>query len=486
MGKVIIVGAGIGSKDLITVKAKNVLEDAEVIIYDRLLNNSIISELGEYKELYYVGKKAADHFLTQDEINELMVQKAKEGKKVVRLKGGDPYVFGRGGEEVEFLIENGLDFEVVPGVTSGVVSLMYAGIPATHRDACTSVSFITGHRKTGVIGDFHEYAKLNGTLVFYMGLNNLKKITDDLLEGGMDGNKPAAVIMNGAYPNQRVFTSTVEKIAEEIKPLNFGSPSLIVIGEVVNYRDKLNFFETKELFGKTIVNTRALSQNSKLSKILLDLGANVIEAPTIEIHQVNKDLLIDKIKSLDYTHIVFNSVNAAEIFINEYLKIRDIRDLFNIKICVIGEKTREVFEKYGIRPEVMPNTYVGEELIDSIKPFVDKDSKVFLPHSSITRKVLLEELDKIVDLDQLVVYENTLPKEKVDLPNAIDYVLFTSSSTVSNFISMYGSEVLKKSKVISIGPITTQKLLDEGIPIYRESEKATIDSMVDTIKEDVL
>lgn len=281
-GIVKIVGAGIGPADLITCRAKKALDTADVIIYDRLLNPSLLSPYLDTKELHYVGKAASNHHLSQDKINELIIEKAKKGNIVVRLKGGDPYIFGRGGEEAEFCVENGIPFEIIPGVTSGVVSLMYAGIPATHRDAATSISFITGHRKKGVAGDFKKYANLDGTLVFYMGLNNLSLIVNDLLEGGMSPSKPAAVIMNGAYPNQRVFTSTLDEIVEGIDGLGFQSPSLIVVGDVIRYRDILNFYEKKSLFGKNIVVTRARKQASKLVESLLSLGANVIEAPTID------------------------------------------------------------------------------------------------------------------------------------------------------------------------------------------------------------
>ncbi|MDO5713018.1 MAG: uroporphyrinogen-III C-methyltransferase [Tissierellia bacterium] len=484
-GKVKIVGAGIGPSDLITIRGKEALEDADVIIFDRLLNEDLIAPYKGKKELYYAGKAAGDHYLTQDEINTLMVEKAKENKIVVRLKGGDPYVFGRGGEEALYCVEHGVDFEVIPGVTSGIVSLMYAGIPATHRDICTSVSFITGHRKKGVIGTFQEYGKLEGNLVFYMGLKNLPKITKELIEGGMDSGKPAAVIMNGGYPNQKTFVSTVGRIAEEIKDKEFGSPSLIVIGDGVSFRGELNFYEKLPLFGKRIVVTRARSQASKMVKSLEALGAEVLQAPTIEIQKINEEGLKEAIAHWDYTHIVFHSVNGIRFFFDEFLKVRDLRDLAGIKCCVIGDSTAKLLKEYGIHPDIIPDRYVGEELIDAIRKDGMKDRKILLPHSKTTRETLLNEYESLGKIHALPIYASVMPEQITELPDEVDYILFMSSTTVKNFIEIYGKKILNQGKVISIGPITTDTLESEDILVYKEAAKATIKSMVECIKEDV-
>lgn len=484
-GIVKIAGAGIGSADMITVRAMNALEEADVIIYDRLLNEDLILPYLDKKETYYAGKAASNHYLPQDEINALMVQKAKEGKTVLRLKGGDPYIFGRGGEEAEYCVEHGVDFEVIPGVTSGVVSLMFAGIPATHRDVSTSVTFITGHRKRGCVGNFHEYAKLNGTLVFYMGLKNLPIITGDLLEGGMDPHRPCAVIMNGAYPYQRVFTSTVGKVAEEIKKENFGSPSLIVVGDVVTYRNTLNFYESRPLFGKTVVVTRARTQASKLVKLLEREGAHTVQAPTLEIQPMNEGALEEAVKDFDASHLVLHSINGAEFFFKAFLKHRDLRDLYGVKLCCVGSATAKYLEKLGLRPDVVPDRFVGEELAEAIVKEGTPIKSIFLPRSAKTRTSLLEEYRALGELKDLPVYDSVMPEELAELPENPDYILFMSSTTVENFLKAYGRETLLKAKVISIGPVTTKTLKDWNIPVYGETKKATVEAMVEFLKEDV-
>ncbi|NLY21260.1 MAG: uroporphyrinogen-III C-methyltransferase [Tissierellia bacterium] len=484
-GKVLIIGAGIGSSDNITIKAKKALDSADIIIYDRLINSDIIREYEGSKELIYVGKKAYSEYMQQDEINDLIIEKARSGKIIARLKGGDPYVFGRGGEEAETLVENGIDFEVIPGVTSGVVALMTAGIPATHRGKSTSVSFITGHRKEGMDFDFSPYAKIDGTLVFYMGLKNLGSISKGLINGGMDSNTPISVIMNGGYPTQKTIVSTLENIEKDIEGKGFKSPSLIVVGEVVSLREKLDFFESRLLFGRTIVVTRAKNQASQLVEKLDALGANVIQAPTIEISKINSDLLNSTIKSFDYTHLVFNSVNGVEIFMDEFLAQHDIRALANTKLCVVGLKTKEALKKYGLNADIMPENYVGEELSDAIISNSDENSKVLLVHSLKSRKSIIDKLKKCVNTDAIPIYDSVKPEDTIELPSDIDYILFTSSSTVNNFINAYGNECINNSKIVSIGPITTKTIESNNLSLYGETKNATIDAMIDFLKEDV-
>lgn len=484
-GFVSIVGAGIGDRDLITLRGQRALEQADVIIYDRLLDETLLTPHQGRAELIFAGKEASNHYLTQEETNQLVLQKALEGKRVVRLKGGDPYVFGRGGEEAELLSEAGIKFEVIPGITAGVAALLSAGIPATHRDASTSISLITGHRKKGVKEDFTVYGQLPGTLVFYMGLNNLQKITQDLLLGGMNPDMPAAVIMKGGSPEQRVFTSTLRDIAAQIQDQGFGSPSLIVFGEVIRYREVLNFFEYRPLFGKKIAITRTRTQNSKLREALGELGAQVYEMPVIELIPVNTQGLVDRIKRMDYGYLVLHSPFAAELFIEEYLKIRDIRDLKEVKICVLGEKTGEVFRRMGIKPDIMPERYIGDALVEALRGEIQKGEKLFLPHSNLTRKTLLEAYEEMAELDALVVYENHRPESVAPLPNGLDYVLFTSASTVENFIQNYEAEALKGVKVISIGPITSDALRSHGLHPHREAKRASLEDMIENIKEDV-
>ena len=481
--KVILAGAGIGSKMNLTLAVHKALKESDVIIYDRLLNQDIISPYFGKKEMYYVGKAASNHSLSQEEINELIVVRAKEGKKVVRLKGGDPYIFGRGSEEALFLKEKGLEFEVLPGVTSGVVCLNTAGIPATHRNIATSVSFITGHRSQGSASSFQQYAKLEGTLVFYMGLNNLDLITRDLMEGGMDPNRSIAVIMNGGTNQQKSFTSTLSSIVEEIEGKGFGSPALIVVGETIDLRKDLNYFENRPLFGKNIAITRPRHQSSKISQLLEKKGAFVYNLPTISIEPIHLDLLEKQIENFDYSHLLFTSANSVSIFFKTFLKKHDIRDLGKAKIVVIGKKTKEMVEKYHLKVDIFPDTYIGENFVEAVKSSIEGPAKFFFPHSNISRKSIIEALSELGDLNEMAVYKTILPKEVEELPENLDGIFFTSSSTVKNFIELYGIEPLRNTKLFSIGKITSDTLKEFDLEVYKESKEATVESLVEAFEE---
>ncbi|EEB36697.1 uroporphyrinogen-III C-methyltransferase [Anaerococcus hydrogenalis DSM 7454] len=286
-----------------------------------------------------MGKSMGDHVLSQDDINKLMVDKAKTGKKVVRLKGGDPYVFGRGSEEALFIKENGLEFETLPGLTSGIVCLNTAGIPASHRNMATSISFITGHRSENQNEDFKKYAKLPGTLVFYMGLKNLPNIIKDLIAGGIKKDKKIAIISNGSSPKQKVYTSTVEKVLEEIDLEKIKRPAIIVVSDTVGLREYLNYFENKN-FGKKIALTRDYESTIKDKEKLEDLGFDVKIVPTIKILEKNTDLLEEKFKDFSYDYLVFTSKNAVKIFFDKLIENHDIRDIGKVKIAAIGEKPK--------------------------------------------------------------------------------------------------------------------------------------------------
>lgn len=486
--KVYLVGAGIGNKDYLTIKAKKLLDKADIIIHDRLLNMDILREYDKEK-LYSVGKRASYHELTQDKINELLVSEAKNGKVVVRLKGGDPYIFGRGGEEAEFLLENGLDFEIVPGVTSGVVAPMYAGIPVTHRDFSTSVSFITGHRKNNIDDDFKKYAKLDGTLVFYMGLQNLDKITKDLIDGGLDRYTLISIIIKGGSNEQKVITSTLINIKDDIKGFEDASPALIVIGKVNELREKLDFVSKKPLFNKRVILTRARKQASIVVERLEELGAVVKEMPQIELNPINGESLKKEIDNIDkYKFIIFTSVNSVHIFFNNLLEKYDARKLSNCKIVSIGKKTFEELNKYSIKADFTPNTYNGDELTNLLKGKIAKDDNVLLPHSNLSRKDMIANLSKICKLTNIEVYENNIVKDNKDDEEIkkADYIIFSSSSTVTNFIENYGLDYLNSEtiKIISIGKITSKTLLDNGVRKFIESNEATFDSIIDTLLEE--
>ncbi|MFR5366854.1 uroporphyrinogen-III C-methyltransferase [Intestinibacter bartlettii] len=498
-GKVYLVGAGPGDYKLLTLKGLECIRKADVIVYDRLANINYLKEAKKGCEFINVGKASSHHLLPQDQINRLIADKALEGKIVTRLKGGDPYVFGRGGEEGELLKAEGIEFEVVPGVTSAIGGLCYAGIPITHRDHASSFHVITGHlRKDGKENpeiNWNALANMKGTLVFLMGVSNLKNISENLIKEGMSKDTPVAFVSWATRYNQRVVTATLEDayevaIREEVKP-----PTLIVVGTVVNLRDTLNFFEKKPLFGKSIMVTRSRSQNSKLVERIMDLGGNPIEIPTIKIEKVqdNKELE-NEIKNLkDYTYLVLTSKNGVDIFFDKLDEMGlDCRALANIKVCSIGATTSKAIIRRGIKPDIQPEKAVGESLYDELKDIVSKEDKILIPRAKNAREFLVKKLNEISNVTEVVTYESVMDdSKKEEAINALeegnlDYITFASSSTVTNFINLIGEEnkdKLSNTKIISIGKITTKTILDNGLEVYKESEKASIESMIEAMSE---
>ena len=360
-GKVYLVGAGPGDYKLMTLKGLECIRKSDVIVYDRLANINYLKEAKEDCEFINVGKASSNHLLPQGDINRLIADKALEGKVVTRLKGGDPYVFGRGGEEAEILRNENIDFEVVPGITSAIGGLCYAGIPITHRDHASSFHVITGHprndgKETKEI-DWKALAHVKGTLVFLMGIANLKHISENLIKEGKDKNTPVAFISWATRYNQRVVTATLESAYEVAIKENIKPPTLIVVGTVVNLREKLNFFEEKPLFGKNILVTRSRTQSSTLVEKISDLGGNPIEIPTIKIEKIENNLeLEEEINNLkDYSYIIFSSKNAVDIFFDKLNKMGyDSRALYNIKICAVGAETARHIKTRGINPDIVP------------------------------------------------------------------------------------------------------------------------------------
>lgn len=499
-GKVYLVGAGPGDYKLITLKALECIRKSDVIVYDRLANIEYLKEAKDDCEFINVGKASSNHLLPQDDINRLIADKALEGKIVTRLKGGDPYVFGRGGEEAELLRDENIDFEVVPGITSPIGGLCYAGIPITHRDHASSFHIITGHpRKDGKETkeiNWNALANVKGTLVFLMGIANLKSISENLIKEGKDKNTPVAFISWATRYNQSVVTATLENayevaIKEDVKP-----PTLIVVGSVVNLRDKLNFFEEKPLFGKSIVVTRCRTQSSALSEKISDMGGNPIEIPTIKIQKIedNKELELEINKIKDYTYIILNSKNAVDIFFDKLYEMGyDARNLYNSKICAIGGETAKAIKARGIIADIVPQKYVAEELYEELKDIINENDKILIPRAKNARDFLVNKLSEKCYVKEVITYESVIDNDKKDIAleviedENIDYITFASSSTVKNFITLIGEENLKKlhdKKIISIGPITSKTIEDFGLEVYKEAETATIDSMIDAISND--
>ena len=499
-GKVYLVGAGPGDYKLLTLKGLECIKKADVIVYDRLANKDYLKEAKENCEFIYVGKASSNHTLPQDDINMVIVNKAKEGKVVTRLKGGDPYVFGRGGEEGEVLREEGIEFEVVPGITSAIGGLCYAGIPITHRDYASSFHVITGHLreddKEHTEINWNALANTNGTLVFLMGVANLQKITLNLIKEGKSKDTPVALISWATRYNQTVITSTLENVYEEALKVNIKPPTLIVIGDVVKLREKLNFFEDKPLFGKDVIVTRSRTQSSSLVSKISDLGGNPIEIPTIKINKIeNNTELENEIKNIShYTYLVLTSKNAVQIFFNKLDEMNlDSRALANLKICAVGSATAKEIKNNGINPDIVPEKFLAEYLFEELKSVLKSTDKVLIPRAKNARDFLVNKISKICSVKEVHIYQtvlNNINKDEIlkEL-NSLEekYITFTSSSTVTNFVDIIGMDnidKLNKLKVISIGPITTKTAKDIGINVYREANISTIDGMVDCIIND--
>lgn len=494
-GKVYLVGAGPGDYKLMTIKGLECIKKSDVIIYDRLANDQYLKEANPNCEFIYVGKASSNHALPQDEINELIAKKAKEGKIVTRLKGGDPYVFGRGGEEAEILVDEDIDFEVVPGITSAIGGLCYAGIPITHREHASSFHVITGHLKDDDSGELNWNALANnkGTLVFLMGISNLKKISDNLMREGKSKDTPVALISWATRANQRVITSNLDEVYETAIKEKVKPPTLIVVGSVVNLREKLNFFEKKPLFGKNVMVTRTRLQSSSLVEKIADLGGNPIEVPTIKIEKIENNALLEKeIENIkDYSYLVLTSKNAVEIFFDKLKEMKlDCRALANIKVCAVGTATAKAIADRGINPDIVPKKFVSEELFEEIKPNLTSEDKILIPRAKNARDYLVDKLSEICSVSEVHTYETVIDNEMKEeilelLENeSIDYITFASSSSASNFVEIIGKENIDKldnTKIISIGPITTNTIKELKLDLHREAEEATINSVVEAL-----
>lgn len=497
IGKVYLVGAGPGDPGLLTVKGSYYLENADVVVYDRLVNPSMLRGLGEDVKFIYVGKSPKVHTKTQDEINEILYQEAKAGNTVVRLKGGDPYVFGRGGEEGEYLYDRNIEFEVVPGITSAIGGLAYAGIPITNRGVATSFHVITGHLKDEDDQlNWDALANVDGTLVFLMGVSNLENIANSLMENGKNPDTPVAIINWGTTSRQRVVDGKLSNIYDVATKANIKPPSLIAVGDVVGLREKLNFFEKKPLLGRNVVVTREVNAAAKTIKRLEDLGANVISFPTIKIEAIKPNMKLDKaIENIGlYQYIVFTSVNGVKIFFDRFFEIgSDIRDMAGVKFAAVGTKTQNAVEKYGVKVEVVPDKFVGEELVDKLVPMLKATDNVLIPRAKIARDVIVDELKEVSAAEEVEIYDTLKTENSKDeivdtLRELENYdLLFTSSSTFTNFKEILGEdadEVFENGKTISIGPITTKTIVEAGYKVYKEAEEYTIDGVIEILEKE--
>ncbi len=496
-GKVYLVGAGPGDPGLITVKGLKCITNADVLIYDRLVNHYFLKYAPPEAELIYVGKLPERHTLSQEKINRLLADKAQKGATVIRLKGGDPYVFGRGGEEAEFLAKNQISFEVVPGVISAVAVPAYAGIPVTHRALTSNFAVITGH-EDATKGDssiaWDKIATGIGTLIFLMGVGNLSFIVKKLLENGRSPQTPVALIRWGTRSEQDTLVGCLEDIVKKTRAADFKSPAIIVVGEVVSLREKLQWFEAKPLFGCRIVVTRSREQASVLSEKIIELGGEPFEFPTINIAPPLEYSFIDSAIAAieDYNWIIFTSVNAVASFFNRLrYNRRDVRDLKGLRFCAIGPRTKESLEEKGLLAEYMPSEYRTEAILEHLAGDLKPGEKVLLPRSDLARKILPETLCSMgAVVDDIVVYRTMKGKGDISLlrqlllDKMIHIVTFTSCSTVRNFADMLGEDataLLEGVTLASIGPVTTKTAQDLGLDIASEAAEYTIDGLVKAV-----
>src|SRR3990172_10176741 len=497
--KVYLVGAGPGDPGLITVKGLGCIKKADVIIYDYLVSEELLKEARPEAEIIYVGKQGSSHTLEQGEINQLLAEKAGEGKVVVRLKGGDPYVFGRGGEEALHLVEKGIPFEEVPGIPAAIAARAYAGIPVTHRTCTSTLGMITGHEdptKGGTALPWDKLATAVGTLVTYMGVKNLPYIVGELLKHGRSKDTPVAVIRWGTTVSQKTVVGTLGDIVEKAKDIE--PPAITVIGEVVSLREKLNWFEKRPLFGRTIVVTRARDQASDFARELEELGARVIEFPTIKIAEPEDISPLDHaVRNLSKFHwVIFTSVNGVEAFFRRLSHLgMDARELKGVKICAIGPATADEVRKHCLNVDCQQSKYVAEEVLEEITRREDlRGKRVLMPRADIARSFLPEELNKLgAEAVEVTAYRTVLAeagdKKLLDrlMAGEVDVVTFTSSSTVRNFVQLIGKKNLTrlngKVRFASIGPITTGTAKELGINISMEAKKYTIPGLVEVIEE---
>ena len=489
-GKVYLIGAGPGDPGLLTLKGRAILERADCVVYDFLAAAELLRFCRRDAEKIFAGKRGGGPRRPQEEISQILISKAREGATVARLKGGDPFVFGRGGEEALALVRAGIPFEVIPGVTSGIAAPAYAGIPVTHREFTSSVSFVAGHENSPP-----DISALNrGTLVFFMGTRNLSTIASSLIAQGRLAQEPAAVIHWGSRPGQQVATGTLADIATRAARLQ--PPTVIVVGEVVRLRDRLNWFERLPLFGKRIVITRAREQSGLLRDAMEELGAEVIVFPTIEVRNPSSwerlDAAIGRLGEFQF--LLVTSANGVRKFLARLKACgRDLRDLKGLTIGAIGPATAMEFAKTGINVDFIPKEYQAEGLLEALARQDLRGKSFLIPRAKVARDLVprvLEELGARVEVVE--AYETVPAKFSAGELEALlkpppDLITFTSSSTASNFAKLFPPEglstVLKGTSIASIGPITSETVRKLGLKVTVEAGESTIPGLVKAIQD---
>lgn len=498
-GKVYLVGAGPGDPKLLTLRGKECLEQADVVLYDYLANPLVLSHAPDQAERVYVGRRGKGKYPAQDEINRLLIERARAGKVVVRLKGGDPFVFGRGGEEAEALASEGIEFEVVPGVTAAVAAPAYAGIPVTHRTLASTLTIVTGHEDPDKPTTALEWPKLaasHGTLVFLMGMKNLPAIVTNLMAEGRPSSTPVAIIRWGTRPSQQTVVGTLADIVEKTKAAKLEPPAVIVVGEVVRLRPQLNWFEQRPLFGKRMLMTRAKEQSAELAAMLAAYGAEPVEAPTIRTMPPADWSPVDRaIRAIEtYDWVIFTSMNGVAQFMRRLCASGlDARSLAGRRVCCIGPRTAQELEKFGVKADVIPVDYQAEGVLMALGGQDLKKARVLIPRAEVARELLPDELRaRGAHVDVVPVYRTLAPSGNAEgwhrqlVARQIHVVIFTSSSTVRNFVEMLGgvdrvNPLLKSVVIACIGPITAKTVEEYGLTVSIVPGENTITALVDAI-----
>lgn len=498
-GKVYLVGAGPGDPGLLTLKGRQCLEQADVVIYDYLANPLLLGYAPAAAEKIYVGKVRGNHHLPQEQTNALLAEKAAAGLQVVRLKGGDPYIFGRGGEEAAYLQERGIPFEVVPGVTAGFAAAAYAGIPLTHRDVTTSLALLTGHerpeRKLSSL-DWEKLATGLGTLIFYMGLTNLKLISEQLIKYGRAADTPVAIVQWATLPRQRTLVGSLETIVEDVAREGIEPPAVIIIGEVVKYREELRWYDNLPLFGKRFLITRPRAQAASFVALLQQQGAETICIPTIEIAPPEDlrplDLAVRDIVNFD--SLILTSANGVEAFFARLTANQlDLRSLAGVQIIAVGPKTAKAIEQRGLRPDLIPAKYQAEGLIEELLVQGVEGKRFLYPRAEIARTLIIDKLGEAgAEVVAPVAYRTVRPTGKEEMirhlltAGELDAICFSSSSTFDNLREMFGDELRQlqgRAEFFSIGPLTSGTIRKHGFEVALEPEKSTLDDLVAAMVE---
>jgi uroporphyrinogen III methyltransferase / synthase len=495
-GKVSLVGAGPGDPGLLTLRGASVLREADVLLYDALVSDAVVELAPESCERIFVGKRGGKHAMPQDEIEALAIERARAGQRVVRLKGGDPFVFGRGGEEAEALAAAGVSFEIVPGISSALAAPAYAGIPVTHREHNPAFTIATGHEdptKSESTLDWTKLADSHRTLVFLMASGTLRDIASRLMAAGLDSSTPAAVIQDGTRPTQRTAVGTLETIADEMARAAIGAPAVVVIGSVVRLRERIAWFDGEPLFGKRIMVTRPIAQALEVAAALRARGAEPVVAPTIAI--VPPDDLRPAHRAIDelssYKWIVFTSRNGVEAFFSRLQSLdADARYVGATKVAAIGAKTGQALQRFGIRPDLIPAEFIGEEIARALIEAAKLGDRVLIYRAQDARDILPQMLTDAGLKTTVAAAYKTIFVDDPEFASKVrtcDAVTFSSPSTVAGFIALLGGdahagEAVRSKTIVCIGPITARAARDAGLHVDAVAREYTADGVIEALE----